>query len=158
MSTTQGWLHTGNPLTVTIIHPSGYSCGDHYLTRGTNGLTYSMCSLMWHPPTKADFSTHDRPVAFDRYSALLLLFYPATSSFPRSSPFLHRWHLFCIFLLLRRFPLPHSILGPCRFLLYPPCALFSLLALAWWLDYCIFIYLRLFVVRFPQAQQCIFII
>ena len=41
--TTQGQLHTRSPLIVTISHPPSYSCGDHYLTQGTNGLTYNMC-------------------------------------------------------------------------------------------------------------------
>ena len=38
--TPQGWLHTGGWLTITIIHPSGYNCGDHDLTRGIIGLNY----------------------------------------------------------------------------------------------------------------------
>ena len=37
---TQGQLHLDSLLVVTIIRPSGYSCGDHDLTRGTIGLTY----------------------------------------------------------------------------------------------------------------------
>ena len=37
---TQGQLHPGSPLVVTISHPSCYSCGDHDLTQGTIGLTY----------------------------------------------------------------------------------------------------------------------
>ena len=44
--TTMGRLLTENLLTVTISRPLGYSCGDHDLTRGTNGLTYSMRSLV----------------------------------------------------------------------------------------------------------------
>ena len=37
---TQGQLHSGSLLAVTISHPFGYSCGDHDLTQDTVGLTY----------------------------------------------------------------------------------------------------------------------
>ena len=38
--TMQGQLHPDGLLAITIIHPSGYSYGDHDLTRGTISLTY----------------------------------------------------------------------------------------------------------------------
>ena len=49
--TTQGQLHIGFPLTVTISLLPGYNYGDHYLARVANVLTYNMHSIMWHLPT-----------------------------------------------------------------------------------------------------------
>ena len=47
----QGRLHTSSLLTIAISCPSGYSYGDHDLTRGTEGTTYNMLPPMWPPPT-----------------------------------------------------------------------------------------------------------
>ena len=65
--TTQGRLHTGSPLTVTISRPLGYSCGDYDLTQGTIGLTYKYSLVRVLLQAYAALNGHDldsAPVSF----------------------------------------------------------------------------------------------
>ena len=64
---TQGRLHTGSLLTVTISRPSGYICGDYNLTQGTIGLTYKYPLIRAELQAYAALNDHDlvsTPVAF----------------------------------------------------------------------------------------------